>query len=172
LTTRRLFLATLAVLSTAPLLARAAELPDLKGRSVVVVTENAYPPLQFIDPKSGDAIGWEYDAMKAMAERLNFKLEYRNISWDAMIQAVSDGQYDIGMTGISIKDERKAKVDFSDPYMKCSYWCVPTKRASPTQRALRPSKKGWSEHRQEPPPFIRPSTIFSMAMNRTPASGS
>ncbi|MFK0385964.1 transporter substrate-binding domain-containing protein [Agrobacterium sp. NPDC090273] len=118
MTTRRLFLATLAALSTAPLLARAAELPDLKGRTVVVVTENAYPPLQFIDPKSGDAIGWEYDAMKAIAERLNFKLEYRNISWDAMIQAVSDGQYDIGMTGISIKDERKAKVDFSDPYMR------------------------------------------------------
>ncbi len=35
-----------------------------------------------------------------------------------MIQSVSDGQYDIGMTGITIKDERKAKVDFSDPYMR------------------------------------------------------
>ena len=37
-----------------------AELPDLGGREVVVVTENAYPPLQFVDPKSGEAIGWEY----------------------------------------------------------------------------------------------------------------
>jgi polar amino acid transport system substrate-binding protein len=35
-----------------------------------------------------------------------------------MIQAVSDGQYDIGMTGITINDERKEKVDFSDPYMR------------------------------------------------------
>ena len=35
-----------------------------------------------------------------------------------MIQAVSDGQYNIGMTGITIKEERKAKVDFSDPYMR------------------------------------------------------
>ena len=98
--------------------AQAADLPDLGGKSVVVVTENAYPPLQFIDPKSGDQIGWEYDAMNEIANRLNFKVEYQNTSWDAMIQAVSDGQYNIGMTGITIKEDRKEKVDFSDPYMR------------------------------------------------------
>jgi polar amino acid transport system substrate-binding protein len=96
----------------------AEDLPNLGGRKVVVVTENAYPPLQFIDPKTGQQIGWEYDAMNEIAKRLNFQVEYRNVSWDAMIQAVSDGQYDIGMTGITIKDDRKEKVDFSDPYMR------------------------------------------------------
>lgn len=100
------------------IVAQAAELPDLGGKSIVVVTENAYPPLQFIDPKSGKQIGWEYDAMNEIAKRLNFKVEYQNISWDAMIQAVSDGQYNLGMTGITIKDERKEKVDFSDAYMR------------------------------------------------------
>ena len=93
-------------------------LPDLGGKRVVVVTENAYPPLQFVDPKSGKQVGWEYDAMNEIAKRLNFKVEYQNTSWDAMIQAVSDNQYNIGMTGITINDERKAKVDFSDPYMR------------------------------------------------------
>jgi len=96
----------------------AAELPDLEGKEVVVVTENAYPPLQFVDPKTGDAIGWEYDAMNLLAERLNFKLSIQNASWDAMIPAVSEGQYDIGMTGITIKEERKEKVDFSEAYMR------------------------------------------------------
>ncbi len=98
--------------------ASAQDLPDLAGRKVVVVTENAYPPLQFIDPKTGEQIGWEYDAVNEIAKRLNFAVEYQNTSWDAMIQAVSDGQYDIGMTGITINDERKEKVDFSDPYMR------------------------------------------------------
>lgn len=101
-----------------PIAAFAQALPDLGGKSVVVVTENAYPPLQFVDPKTGQQIGWEYDAMNEIAKRLNFKAEYQNTSWDAMIQAVSDGQYQIGMTGITIKDERKEKVDFSDPYMR------------------------------------------------------
>lgn len=101
-----------------PLVAHAADLPDLGGKEVVVVTENAYPPLQFIDPKSGEQIGWEYDAMNDIAKRLNFKVDYQNISWDAMIQAVSDGQYHVGMTGITIKEDRKEKVDFSDAYMR------------------------------------------------------
>ncbi len=56
--------------------------------------------------------------MNEIAKRLNFKVEYLNTSWDAMIQAVSDNQYQIGMTGITINDERKQKVDFSEPYMR------------------------------------------------------
>lgn len=114
----RLALAGLAAAFLLPLAASAEGLPDLAGKSVVVVTENAYPPLQFVDPKTGQQIGWEYDAMNEIAKRLNFKVEYQNTSWDAMIQAVSDGQYNIGMTGITIKDDRKEKVDFSDPYMR------------------------------------------------------
>lgn len=101
-----------------PAVTNAQSLPDLGGRDVVVVTENAYPPLQFIDPKTGDQIGWEYDAMNEIAKRLNFQVEYQNTSWDAMIQAVSDSQYHVGMTGITIKEERKEKVDFSDAYMR------------------------------------------------------
>ena len=104
--------------AVAPFAAMAAGLPDLGGKTVVVVTENAYPPLQFIDPKTGEQIGWEYDAMNEIAKRLNMNVEYQNTSWDAMIQAVSDAQYDLGMTGITIKEERKEKVDFSDPYMR------------------------------------------------------
>ncbi len=115
---RRTILAGIAATLMAPIAAFAADLPDLKGKTVVVVTENAYPPLQFIDPKTGKQIGWEYDAMNEIAKRLNFKVEYQNTSWDAMIQSVSDGQYNIGMTGITIKEDRKQKVDFSDPYMR------------------------------------------------------
>ena len=93
-------------------------MPDLEGRTITVVTENAYPPLQFVDTKTGEAIGWEYDAMAEIAKRLNAGIEIQNTSWDAMIAAVSDGQYDIGMTGITIKPDRAEQVDFSDPYMR------------------------------------------------------
>ena len=110
---RLLATAALALAGTAAL---AQELPDLGGREITVVTENAYPPLQFMDD-SGQAVGWEYDAMAEIAERLNATVAYENTSWDAMIPAVSEGQYDMGMTGITIRDDRKEVVDFSDPYM-------------------------------------------------------
>lgn len=92
-------------------------LPNLDSKEVVVVTENAYPPLQFIEPGTGNAIGWEYDAMAEIAKRINITVVYENTSWDAMIPAVSQAQYDLGMTGITIRDDRKEKVDFSDKYM-------------------------------------------------------
>jgi polar amino acid transport system substrate-binding protein len=95
----------------------AGHLPDLGGAEVVVVTENAYPPLQFVDPVTGLAIGWEYDALEILAERLNFTPVIQNISWDAMIPAVSEGQFDMGMTGITIREDRAELVDFSVPYM-------------------------------------------------------
>ncbi|KRA00184.1 amino acid ABC transporter [Mesorhizobium sp. Root157] len=118
MTKSKLVLAGLLAVILAPAVAFAQTLPDLGGKKVVVVTENAYPPLQFVDPKTGEQMGWEYDAMNEIAKRLNFQVEYQNASWDAMIQAVSDDQYNIGMNGITINDERKAKVDFSDPYMR------------------------------------------------------
>ncbi len=94
----------------------AQDLPDLAGREIVIVTENAYPPLQFLD-SAGAAVGWEYDAVAELAKRMNFTVKYENISWDAMIPAVSEGQFDLGMTGITIRDDRREKVDFSDSYM-------------------------------------------------------
>jgi polar amino acid transport system substrate-binding protein len=107
--------ALLGLTATAPAIAQ--DLPDLAGRAVVIVTENAYPPIQFLDA-AGTPIGWEYDAMVEIAKRLNIKVTYQTTSWDAMIPAVSEGQYDMGMTGITINDERKVTVDFSDPYIR------------------------------------------------------
>ena len=115
--TMRTLLATLALSLAFAVNAIAADLPDLDGRKITVVTEDAYPPLQFKDPKTGQSIGWEYDAMAEIAKRLNMEVDYAKTSWDAMIQAVSDGQYDLGMTGITIKEDRKEKVDFSTKYM-------------------------------------------------------
>lgn len=109
-------LATLAAGLLATTAVADGHLPDLEGRDIVVVTENAYPPLQFID-SNGDAVGWEYDAMAEIAERLNATIVYENISWDAMIAAVSEGQFDLGMTGITIREDRAEVVDFSDKYM-------------------------------------------------------
>ncbi len=92
-------------------------LPDLKGRTIRAVTENAYTPLNFVDPKTGKAVGWEYDAVNEIGRRLNAKIVWGICSWDTMIQAVRDGQYDVGMDGIGITDERQKQVAFSDPYM-------------------------------------------------------
>jgi ABC-type amino acid transport substrate-binding protein len=92
-------------------------LPDLGGRVVRAAVANDYTPLQFIDPATGEAVGWEYDAMDEICARLNCVVEWNTVSWDAMIAAISAGQFDIGMDGITITAERAQQVDFSRPYM-------------------------------------------------------
>ncbi|WP_210527970.1 transporter substrate-binding domain-containing protein [Rubellimicrobium arenae] len=114
MTARLLASAALALVATSAL---AQDLPDMGGREITVVTENAYPPLQFVDA-DGNAVGWEYDAVAEIAQRLNLSVAYENTSWDAMIPAVSEGQYDMGMTGITIRDDRREVVDFSEPYLR------------------------------------------------------
>jgi len=114
---KKIACAALAALIAVSAFGQTKKLPDLKGRSVSAVTENAFTPLNFVDPKTGKAMGWEYDAVNEIGRRLNAKIVWNICSWDTMIQAVRDGQYDVGMDGISITDDRRKQVDFSDPYM-------------------------------------------------------
>ena len=113
---KRIALAVVAAVAAAGI-AHAQDLPDLGGRTIVAVTENAYTPLNFADPATGEGIGWEYDAFNEIANRLNATVDWRLASWDTMIEAVRQGQFDVGMDGITITAERAEVIDFSEPYM-------------------------------------------------------
>jgi polar amino acid transport system substrate-binding protein len=114
---RRTVLVGMLAAATLTALPAVAEMPDLKGRSIIAITENAYFPLNFTDASSSQGIGLEYDMFNEIAKRLNAKVEWKLLAWDATIQAVRDGQGDVAMNGISITDERKQQVDYSDPYL-------------------------------------------------------
>jgi len=92
-----------------------SELPDLGGRIVTVAVENAYPPFNYLD-ESGNAVGWDYDTVGEICARLNCVPEYIETSWEGMIIAVSNGEFDMAADGITITEERAEIVDFSGGY--------------------------------------------------------
>ena len=92
--------------------------PDLGGKDVTVAIENAYIPFNYVRKDNGKAEGWDYDALAEICKRLNCKPVYKEIGWDSMIIAVSQGQFDMAADGITITDERAKQVDFSDGYIK------------------------------------------------------
>ncbi len=94
-----------------------SDLPDLEGRELVVAIENSYAPFQFVDPRSESAIGFDHDLIEELAYRLNFTPVYEITSWEVQIAAVGVGQFDLGVNGISIREERREVVSFSDPYV-------------------------------------------------------
>lgn len=94
------------------------DLPDLGGREVRVAVENAYPPFNYINPATNEGEGWDYEAWNEMCSLLNCKPVYEEASWEGMIQAVGNGQFDAAADGITITPDRQQVVDFSDGYIR------------------------------------------------------
>ena len=83
-------------------------LPDLGGRTVTVAVENAYMPFNVIDEETGEAVGWDYDTLGLICELVNCVPEFVETSWEGMIVAVSNGEYDMAADGITITEEAGA----------------------------------------------------------------
>jgi polar amino acid transport system substrate-binding protein len=95
----------------------AQDLPDLGGRTITVAVENAYIPFNFIDETTGEPTGWDYDAIGEICARLNCVPEYIQTSWDTMLVALANGEFDVAADGITITEERDQTVDFSMGYI-------------------------------------------------------
>lgn len=79
-------------------------------------SDTTYPPFESIDDK-GEAVGFDVEVAQAIAERLGLKLEVVSVKWEGIIPGLKTGDYDIVMSAMTITDERKAEIDFSDPYI-------------------------------------------------------
>ena len=78
--------------------------------------EPTFPPFDTTDEKTGDLTGFDYDLINAIAEDQSFEVEWVNMEFNGLIPAIGTGNIDIIASGLSITDERKEKVDFSDEY--------------------------------------------------------
>jgi len=84
---------------------------------VTIAVENAYLPFNYIDPDTGEPTGWDYEVWDEICERINCTPVYTEASWEGLIQAVSDGQFDAAADGITITEDRAEIVDFSIGYI-------------------------------------------------------
>lgn len=91
---------------------------DLGCRKVTIAVENAYLPFNYISIETGEPGGWDYDAWREICTRLHCEPVFVEAAWDGMIQAVSDGQYDVAADGITNTPERQKIVDFSIGYIQ------------------------------------------------------
>ena len=79
-----------------------------------VGSETTFPPFEFTE---GDKyVGFDVDLSEAIAKKLGLKMEFKSMGFDALIPALNSGNIDVAIAGMSITDERKKVVVFSDPY--------------------------------------------------------
>ena len=95
----------------------ADELAQIKSAGVFKVgTEGTYAPFTYHD-ESGKLTGFDVDIATAIAQRLGVKPEFVEGKWDGLIAGLDVNRYDAVINEVSVTDARKAKYDFSTPYI-------------------------------------------------------
>ena len=87
-----------------------------KGK-LVVGTASGYPPYEFIDITSAnqDIVGIDMELAQAIADKLGVELEIQDMNFTSLISSIPTHKVDMAIAGISITEERKETMDFSEP---------------------------------------------------------
>jgi L-cystine transport system substrate-binding protein len=93
------------------------ELEQIKANGKILIgTEGTYAPFTFHD-KSGNLTGFDVDIAKEVAKRLGVQPQFVETQWDGMIAGLDAKRFDVVANEVSIREDRKKKYDFSDPYI-------------------------------------------------------
>ncbi len=83
---------------------------------LTMATNAEFPPYEYYE---GDkVIGIDAEVAALIAEKLGLELEIVDVAFDSIIPGVQQGKYDMGMAGMTVTNDRKEKVNFSDNYAK------------------------------------------------------
>ena len=93
----------------------AADLTTVEAGKLTMATNAAFPPYE-MTTDAGEFEGIDVDTAKAIAEKLGLELQIDDMDFDAALLSVQQGKADIVMAGVTVTDERKAVMDFSDSY--------------------------------------------------------
>ncbi|MFD1032202.1 transporter substrate-binding domain-containing protein [Metaplanococcus flavidus] len=87
-----------------------------EGETYTVGIDTTYPPFEF--EEDGEYTGIDIDLINAIADNQGFDIEFSAMDFGGIIPAMQAGQLDVAIAGMSITEDRKEIVDFSDPYFE------------------------------------------------------
>jgi ABC-type amino acid transport substrate-binding protein len=102
--------------TTAPAKADGGDFKTLKAGTLTVGSDTAFPPFESIE--NGVAVGFDVDLIKEIAKRLNppLNVEVQSAVFDTIFTSLAAGKFDVVLSAVTIKEDRKKTVDFTDPY--------------------------------------------------------
>jgi polar amino acid transport system substrate-binding protein len=98
--------------------ASASAAADGAKKTLRVATSADYPPYEFhiVTDGKDNIVGFEMEAIRYVGSQLGYEVEIVDMEFDSILAAVGSGTVDCGIAAMSISDERKAAVDFTDYY--------------------------------------------------------
>lgn len=82
--------------------------------TLVVATNAAFEPYEYME--NGKICGIDVDIAQAIADSLGMELKIEDMEFDSIITAVSSGKADMGVSGMTVTEERKKNINFTVPY--------------------------------------------------------
>ncbi len=81
---------------------------------LVMATNAEFPPYEYME--NGKIVGIDAEIAAKIAEKLGKELVIENVDFDSIIIGVQEGKYDFAMAGLTVTEDRKEQVDFTDTY--------------------------------------------------------
>lgn len=88
---------------------------DTAKKTLTMGTNAAFPPYEFVDD-NGEIVGIDAEIAKAVADKLGMDLVIKDMDFDSLLPAVQGGSVDVVLAGLTVSEERKQSVDFTDSY--------------------------------------------------------
>jgi len=85
------------------------------ARVYVVGTDAAYAPFESQNEK-GEIVGFDIEVVQAVAAKAGIEVKFVNTPWEGIFNALGQGDRDMVVSAVTITEERKGTMDFSDPY--------------------------------------------------------
>ncbi|MEN6499368.1 MAG: basic amino acid ABC transporter substrate-binding protein [Rectinema sp.] len=87
-----------------------------KSTVITVATDATWPPMEYVD-ENKNIVGFDIDLVNEIAKAEGFEVEIKNTAWDGIFAGLAAGNYQVIASSVTITEERKATMDFSDPYV-------------------------------------------------------
>ncbi len=89
-----------------------------KSNKLVMATNAAFPPYESVE--GSQIVGIDPEIAKLIADDLGKELVIEDMAFDSIIAAVQTGKADIAMAGMTVTEDRKQNINFSDPYTEAA----------------------------------------------------
>ncbi|MDD2464266.1 MAG: basic amino acid ABC transporter substrate-binding protein [Desulfobulbus sp.] len=108
--------------------------PVAAETTIVFATDATWPPMEFVNEQK-QVVGYAIDFMTAAGKEAGFTPVFKNTAWDGIFAGLAANKYDAVSSSVTITDERKKAMDFSDPYFTVRQALIVNKKSTATSLA-------------------------------------
>lgn len=95
------------------------KLEEIQESGVIKVGSTGdYQPMSYLDPETGQYVGFDAELAEDLADSLGVDIEYVPTSWPTLMDDTLAGKFDVAICGITVTDERKEQALMSEGYLE------------------------------------------------------